>query len=156
MATALAASGIRPGQLIVAYVTCGIEFHVIARTALELNCPIAPLNPRSTGNEKETKHYFSILKPSVIVVPDEATAERLARSTPAGIRQAKVRLVCNGGPLGEIWEDFCAFAEDSRHRTEAIESLEIERKMDDVVLVIFTSGTTSLRKRGFNPCKGLC
>lgn len=147
-AMALAADGIKPGQLIAAYVTCGIEFHIIARAALELNCPFSPLNPKTTKNEKETQHYFSILKPAVVVVPDKATSENLAKSTPESIKQAQVLLVCNG--LGDHaknkWQDFCTFVAASESSPQVFESLKIERKMDDVVLVMFTSGTTSMRE----------
>lgn len=144
VAVALAASGIQPGQIIAAYVACGVEFHILVRAALELNCPFAPLDPRSAANGKETNHFFEILEPEVVVVLDEITAEHLTRSVPDKLERARVLLVCGKGqPLEGKWQDLSEFVEGAE---KGFELGKIERKMDDVALVVFTSGTTSLSK----------
>lgn len=145
MAENLAASGIRPGQLIAVYVNSGVEFHIMIRAALELNCPFVPLNPKSATNSRETSHFLEILKPAVIVVLDDSTAENLDQSVPSELAYCQLLLICNKARPNEKWQDLLDFVK-SADKSFELESLKIERKMDDVALVVFTSGTTSLSK----------
>jgi long-subunit acyl-CoA synthetase (AMP-forming) len=55
-----------------------------------------------------------------------------------------VRLICTESSQG--WEELGTFVEKSLGSDDAIGALKIERSTDDVVLVLFTSGTTGLPK----------
>ena len=146
MAIALADGGVKPGDVILAYVANGIEFHIIMRAALELNCPFAPLNPKTVENAKETKHYLNVLKPAVVLVPDRVISQSIIRSAPTEIERAKILLVYDGDCVTERWKDICSFVKNTSGSNSAIDSLQVKRNMEDVVLILFTSGTTSLPK----------
>jgi acyl-CoA synthetase (AMP-forming)/AMP-acid ligase II len=146
MAIALAERGIKPGDMILAYVANGIEFHIIMRAALELNCPFAPLNPKTVENAKETKHYLNVLKPAVVMVPDRLISQSIIQSAPTEIERAKVLLVYDGDCVTERWQDICSFVKNTSGGNSAIDSLQAKRNMEDVILILFTSGTTSLPK----------
>ncbi|KAF4632901.1 hypothetical protein G7Y89_g5223 [Cudoniella acicularis] len=156
MALALSEAGIEPGDVVLAYVGNGIEFHIIARAAFELNCPFAPVNPKTAENAKETKHYLNVLKPAVVIVPDRAVAQSTMKAAASEIEQAKILLAYDGEWAAEGWQDICAFVTNYSASSEAssdassssaeTDSLIVNREMEDVVLILFTSGTTSLPK----------
>jgi acyl-coenzyme A synthetase/AMP-(fatty) acid ligase len=135
-----------PGDVILAYVANGIEFHIIMRAALELNCPFAPLNPKTVENAKETKHYLNVLKPAVVMVPDRVISQSIIQSAPTEIERAKILLVYDGVCVTERWKDICSFVKNTSGSNSAIDSLQVKRNTEDVVLILFTSGTTSLPK----------
>jgi acyl-CoA synthetase (AMP-forming)/AMP-acid ligase II len=143
-AVALAKGGLRPGMKIVAYLETGIEFHIMMRAALELNCPFAPLNPKCVGNSREVKHYINLLQPAVILASSAKVAEKIEKAAPEGVAKALVRLICAESSQG--WQELGAFVGKSLGSNEAVDALEIERSKDDVVLILFTSGTTGLPK----------
>jgi acyl-CoA synthetase (AMP-forming)/AMP-acid ligase II len=143
-AVALAKGGVCPGMKIVAFLETGIEFYIIMRAALELNCPFAPLNPKCVGNSREVKHYIDLLHPAVILASSAKVAERVEKAAPDGVRKALVRLVCTESCQG--WQELGGFVEKSLGADDAVDTLNLERSKDDVVLVLFTSCTTGLPK----------
>lgn len=80
MAIALAEAGIRPGMTIAVFSENAIETHIMFRAALELNCTLVMLNPQSTSNERDAKHFLNLTKPNVIMVPNAEHARKLERS----------------------------------------------------------------------------
>lgn len=145
-AQALAAAGIRPGMRIAAFVYNDAEFNVILRASLELNCVFAPLNPKTLHNAAESKHVIQLLQPSVVIVPNGSAAKDLENAAPESAAKAIVKLVCGGQPnSAKEWlqfEDFTINVDGRDH----ISSLRIVRDLDDVCLVLMTSGTTSMPK----------
>lgn len=81
-----------------------------------------------------------------MVVPDEATATNLAKSLSDGIKHAHILLVGDSKGVHKPWGDICRFVQRSKSNFEVIEPLNIAQRMEDVVLILFTSGTTSMRK----------
>lgn len=143
-AVALAEAGVRPGMRIVAFLETGIEFHIMMRAALELNCPFAPLNPKCVGNSREVKHYIDLLQPAVILASSAKIAQGVEKAAPDGVAKALVRLICADSSQG--WQELGNFVEMNLGSEEMVAALKIERSKDDVVLILFTSGTTGLPK----------
>lgn len=147
MATALVEAGVRPGMKIAAFIENSIESHILIRAAFELNCPISLLNPKSSENTREVQHFFEILEPSIIMVPNADVAERVENAVPKGVKDVLVKLVVHAGKDGfGHWQDFGTFLDGGSGSDEVVRNLNIERKIDDLILILFTSGTTSLPK----------
>ncbi|KUJ19522.1 acetyl-CoA synthetase-like protein [Mollisia scopiformis] len=150
LAASLAASGIKPGMRIISFVNNGVEWHIMLRAALELNCLFAPLNPRVAFNEKEARHMMAMIGPSVLLVQDSNTAEHIQLHAPEAFGQASVKLFSTGGEdkadIPASWQDFAAFAENGIAGERVLKSLEVIRKPDDVTFIFTTSGTTNLPK----------
>jgi acyl-CoA synthetase (AMP-forming)/AMP-acid ligase II len=151
VAASLAASGIGPGMRIISFLNNGVEWHIMVRAALELNCLFAPLNPRVALNKEEARHMMAMIEPSAILVEDADIAEKLALNAPESFGKAPLKLFSTGGqdktkiPAG--WQDFATFAESSASAGEtALKSLKIDRKPEDVIFMFTTSGTTNLPK----------
>ena len=146
MVVALAEAGIRPGMVIAVFVENNIESQILFRAGLELNCPIALLNPRSTSNHRELLHMFEVLRPGVVVVPNPGIAKIIDEVVPEAMKDVALKLICAGNDGSNHWQGLGVFLEASLTSNEAIAGLNIERKAEDVILIFFTSGTTSLPK----------
>jgi acyl-CoA synthetase (AMP-forming)/AMP-acid ligase II len=145
MALALAEGGVLPGMTIAAFVENNIESQILFRACLELNCPLALLNPKSAINHRELLHMFEILQPSVVVAPNQGIAEVIDEVVVEDMKGVLLKLTCSGETV-KHWQSFGAFLEGGLTSNETILDLSIERKPEDVVLIFFTSGTTSLPK----------
>ncbi|KAG4433661.1 hypothetical protein IFR05_010849 [Cadophora sp. M221] len=146
MACTLARSGIRPGMSIAVFATNGIEFHIAFRAALELNCTFASVNPKMTGNAPEAMHVLKVLQASVLIAPDEITAQRIENAVVALDTQPTIKLAYGYGTLPARWQNFGSFIKAEDTSKDMISDLRVDRKLDDVVLILFTSGTTSVPK----------
>ncbi|KAH7408065.1 hypothetical protein BKA64DRAFT_438716 [Cadophora sp. MPI-SDFR-AT-0126] len=146
MVCALVGSGIRPGMTIAAVTTNGIEFHIAFRAALELRCTFASVNPKMTGNIHEIIHVLDVLQAAVLIAPDASAAQSLESAVVAVESQPTIKLAYGDGATPEHWQNFGSFIESGDTENETIPYLRIDRKLDDVVLILFTSGTTSLPK----------
>lgn len=140
MAIALADAGVRPGELIAAYLPSSVEWHVFMRAALELNCPWAPLNVKATKNKSDVKHTLEVLRPKVVVVFDGEMARDLQKNVPEEMDDMKLRLMCNGDSFGN-WRNVRSLVESSSGNEGILKDLNIKRDLQDVVLLMFTSGT---------------
>ncbi|CAG8957904.1 hypothetical protein HYFRA_00000245 [Hymenoscyphus fraxineus] len=146
MAIALAESGIRPGMTIAAFVENSIEAQILFRASLELNCQIALLNPKSTSNPRELVHLFEVLQPGAVMVPNLSIAKILEEVLPEAVKGASLKLVCAINERSGEWQNFGSFLEGGSGSAQSLDGLKIERKPEDVIVILFTSGTTSLPK----------
>nr|POF01368.1 putative acyl-coa synthetase yngi [Quercus suber] len=151
LARSLFAAGIRPGMKIVAYLSNCAEFHVVFRAALELNCTFVPLNPASANNTAEVNNIFDIIKPSVLVTQDAKTAEMITNCSTESVNSLKLRLIAMGSSddssrIKPSWVHLESFITESKLDQHKSTSVDVKREANDVVLVLMTSGTTSLPK----------
>lgn len=112
---------------------------------MELNCPLSLLNPATTKNKRETKHYFDVVKPAVVVVPDRNVAANLVENVSDAINLANLLLVIDG-PVDSPWQSFGTSFDQKPFEEEAMYLSKTPRNMDDTIVIFFTSGTTSLPK----------
>lgn len=148
-ANALWSSGIRPGMRIAAYIANNIEYHIWFRAALALNCPFAPINPKAATSVDEMRNVIDVTRPSVLVAQDRSIAHQFSTRCLDSDSMLQVLLVLDdddkAAPLPRGWRPFaeylaasdpeCSFNPDS-----------VSRSKEDVILVLMTSGTTSLPK----------
>lgn len=137
---------------ITTFLNNGVEWHVMFRAALELNCIFVPLNPMIAFNERELGHALDMIKPSVLLVEDAKIAEKLQLHAPETLsKTGQKKLFSTGGKdnstIPKDWHDFVSFAETVVTCGDtALKSLNITRKPDDVIAIFMTSGTTNLPK----------
>lgn len=119
--------------------------------ALELNCTFAPLNPKVAFHAPEAKHLLEMLYPSVVLVQGPAVAAKLEEYDPKTMGKVAVKLFSpleqeeiNSTPTG--WQDYSSFVENANTMPDTVSNLNVERKGDDVVVVLTTIGTTNLPK----------
>ncbi|KAF8857135.1 acetyl-CoA synthetase-like protein [Acephala macrosclerotiorum] len=151
LAASLVEAGVKPGMRIISFINNGVEWHVMLRAALELNCLFAPLNPRVALNKEEARHMMAMIEPSVILVEDPNIAEKLELNAPDSFGNAPIKLFSTGGQMKATvpqgWHDFSTFAQSGSTTGEtALKSLNIVRKPEDVIFMFTTSGTTNLPK----------
>lgn len=147
-AGALLTAGIRPGMRIVAFLSNCIEFHIVWRASLELNCTFAPMNPRSIGNAEEIRNVYNVVKPSMVIAEDPTIASRLVKLDSESASRLQLRLIAScstADDLPEDWESMDSFLKPLENE-KVFASVEITRKDTDVILILMTSGTTSLPK----------
>jgi len=142
-------AGLKPGQRVAAFLTNGIQFHIIFRACLELKLIFAPLHPSTVTHGEEVKHLFSIVQPTVVITQTSDLATKVQETAPDKVNSVDLRLVCDStdysAPSG--WGKFDDFVEHNDNSVgEEVNELDLEQNPDDVVLILTTSGTTSLPK----------
>lgn len=149
-ARALVAAGVRPGMKIVVVLSACAEYHLALRASLELGCSFAPLSPHLVANVPTLKHSLAILKPSVVIVQDEQMAQSLDDAVPESMESGILRLIAGTGANLQMqtWQSLDTFLteEQSNKAEDAFDISKVVRTMDDIVVILFTSGTTSMPK----------
>jgi acyl-CoA synthetase (AMP-forming)/AMP-acid ligase II len=101
--------------------------------------PFIPLDPRSMLETAD--EYLYRLKPSVVVVQDEAAAASLSSSPYT--QNTKVLLLCTTSPL-ESWISLSNLSAQEIPTAKPFDKGDNPGK--DIALIVFTSGTTSTPK----------
>ncbi|THY41286.1 acetyl-CoA synthetase-like protein [Aureobasidium pullulans] len=147
VAAGLYQKGIRPGMTIAIFPVVGAEFQIIARAAWELRCTLASIDPASISNPNELQHMLKCSNPSVVLAPTTELAEKLDKNAENTLHEHVLKFVTShqqtSCPNG--WSPFQElFSFGQEHQD--LDFSQIEHELDDEILVIFTSGTTSLPK----------
>ncbi|KAL9578555.1 MAG: hypothetical protein Q9212_005641 [Teloschistes hypoglaucus] len=159
LATSLYTLGIRKGDAIAAFLDNRAEWALLFWTSIRLDAVFVPLNPRTIQSREEITHILRVIKPAVLVVLDEATADSLEQSVAELIAPIAVRIVLSW-PKEHGREDWMSMEHvmsynsilnDGRGMVDSNNVGEIAfpsptNKLDQPALVILTSGTTSLPK----------
>jgi acyl-CoA synthetase (AMP-forming)/AMP-acid ligase II len=134
-------AGITTGPVLVLVGNC-VEFVQLLWAAARLGVPFCPVNPKS--NEELLQHYIQCVKPEVIVVQNSLISNTL-NNLESSLQTVKLSIV----------------VDDDEHRPDGWKTLEgltftgaqLETALpdpkvtvDDVAIIIFTSGTTSMPK----------
>ncbi|THX96300.1 acetyl-CoA synthetase-like protein [Aureobasidium pullulans] len=147
VAAGLYQKGIRPGMTIAIFPVVGAEFQIIARAAWELRCTLASIDPASISNPNELQHMLKCSNPSVVLAPTTELAEKLDKNAENTLYGHVLKFLTShqqtSCPNG--WSPFQElFSFGQKHQD--LDFSQIEHELDDEILVIFTSGTTSLPK----------
>ncbi|THW54163.1 acetyl-CoA synthetase-like protein [Aureobasidium pullulans] len=147
VAAGLYQKGIRPGMTIAIFPVVGAEFQIIARAAWELRCTLASIDPASISNPNELQHMLKCSNPSVVLAPTTELAEKLDKNAENTLHGHVLKFVTShkqtSCPHG--WSPFQELF-DFGQKHQDLDFSQIEHELDDEILVIFTSGTTSLPK----------
>ncbi len=150
LAASLYAAGIRPGMSVMAFVNNCAEFHVLWWAARELNCPFATFLPRVASSKEEARHLLEMISPSVILAQEATVVEKLEAIAPETMGSVKIKLFSPSSTEETVpkhWFDLEAFTTGGLEKSlKELESVQIERRLEDVILILTTSGTTSLPK----------
>ncbi|PPJ51770.1 hypothetical protein CBER1_09680 [Cercospora berteroae] len=160
LASGLRDQGLRAGQPIATYLPNGMEWAVTFRAASILRCPFVPLNPRGVTNVTEVEHMLKTSGAKAIVAGDADIATKLVSAVPDIISAMSVRAVPQqkSDTAPQSWINFYELfksgkdAEDwdeDRPHDSPMDS-PVQSEDDEVAVIVFTSGTTSLAKGGIH------
>ncbi|KAK4612094.1 Acyl-CoA ligase sidI [Fulvia fulva] len=148
LATRLHALGLRNGMRIAAFLRNGAQFAVGLYAAALLGAVFVPINPAMAGKPEEVDHMLHTADASALLAWDVDMAKALDRALSEGhAAKLMVKAICNTA-------DTCP---DGWHKLEALldpnsgyDQLPLEdankAHLDDLAVIIFTSGTTSRPK----------
>ena len=149
LAAALYDRGTRRGMCIAAFLFNSAEWALLFWSSLKLGAIFVPLDARSVSRQEEVQHYLKVVKPAVLVVGDDPAAETFHKNNDLDLPASTLRVVASSDrPVQDGWtslHDILVEARTSKTRVEQIEAAQNE-VMNDVVLIVFTSGTSGFPK----------
>lgn len=147
IATALYQKGIRPGMTIAIFPIVGVEFQIIVRSAWELGCTVASMDAACINNPREVQHMLGCTKPSVVLVPTSESAHKIGENAKDILQSVSLKVLTSHteSPNLDGWSNFQELFNYGLQHQE-LQFSDIQRHLDDEILIIFTSGTTSLPK----------
>ncbi|KAL8958716.1 MAG: hypothetical protein Q9183_005782, partial [Haloplaca sp. 2 TL-2023] len=142
--------GVRKGDTIAAFLDNRAEWASLFWASVRLDVVFVPLNPRMIPSEKEIKHVLQVIVPRVLVVIDGTPAEELENIAGDLISQVQILIVLDrlGKGLVNEWIMMKSLMSVSNiAQTVRQQSLPPPiNDLDQNMVVVFTSGTTSLPK----------
>lgn len=141
LAKSLQNLGAKRGVAVATFLYNDVEFIMAFWAAHKIGCPFVPINPRTLINTEEAAHMLQVAGVSIVLVQDNQTAikfDALPRS--AELNQTKI--VVSQIPPDSSWVTFASLM-DADNVNFSTEDGITENEM---VTVLFTSGTTSLPK----------
>ncbi|KAG8528286.1 uncharacterized protein KY384_007203 [Bacidia gigantensis] len=151
LATSLYRHGIRKGMQSVVCLHNSIEWALWFWTCAKLGTAFVPLDPKSISRKPEISHYLNTVQPDMLVVTDRTDVNTIQEYSDVALPNIKLKVVVEGVLDGEStsgWVSCNGLLLDS-HSPDKIETSSIEGVEDlesDVVLIVFTSGTSGLPK----------
>lgn len=138
-------AGITKKTPLVSFLYNGIEFILTFWSAHRLGCPFVPLSPRSLSHLAEVQHILNAIGQAFVVVEDDETASKLDHIDSSMILQ-KYKLP--NPSLGSEWRSFGMLLRDigPLASSSSLESISSAAPGQDLVTILFTSGTTSMPK----------
>lgn len=152
-AAGLQAQGITSGSSIVTILKNGVEFPMAFWAAHKLACPFVPLSSRTLSNAVQTRHMLAIADVAAVVVDDWEAAAAFDQLRNADER--KVIKIVAGETSPDGWTSISDLLEIGRIAKEDQQlqnglpnAQELQKNSDseNIVTILFTSGTTSLPK----------
>ena len=142
LAAYLSRNGIREGDAIVVMVPSCAEWALCFWAAARLGCPFVPLNPVIASRANEIQHVLSALGiVGALLAGDENAVKLLSNNAPSEVLNVNVKLILGGVGKGGWLALNNAFA-----MKESSTLPSPNRNMQDIVLIVLTSGTTALPK----------
>ncbi len=133
--------GVKRDQPVATFLYNGAEFIMAFWAAHKLGCPFVPLNPRSLVNAEEAAHMLRVAGVSIVLVQDTEIAARFdALSGKSELKQTKI-VISEIAP-DPSWVTFASLMQEvGTSQTSDEDTIE-----NEIVAILFTSGTTSLPK----------
>ena len=149
LATVLRTRGIGKGMRIAAFLFNSAEWALLFWSSLKLGAVFVSLDARSVARQEEVQHYLRVIEPAVLVVGDDSAAATIQRNNALDLPDSVLRLVVSSGkPILDKWaslHDILVKAGSKDKKGVPIDEVQLDT-MEDVVLIVFTSGTSGLPK----------
>ncbi|KAH8682289.1 hypothetical protein BX600DRAFT_505894 [Xylariales sp. PMI_506] len=142
----LRAAGVQPGAAIFTFQQNNAQHAITLWSAVELDCPLVPLNPRNLINKDEVSYMVNLAlgdlpkKKPVVIAADEEVAKSIDS---LGVLRDALKIVVQSAGASDDWVPF-----ETLLVPLPVPTVERIDDPDKVVngVVLFTSGTTSLPK----------
>ncbi|RAL15787.1 acetyl-CoA synthetase-like protein [Aspergillus homomorphus CBS 101889] len=146
LAASLAQAGIGSGSRIAAFLLNEAEWAVLFWAAARLECQFAPLDPRMLGQRADTLHLLRKLDPAAVFVSAAPMTTPLDAALQEGGFQPILKGITRAAsdePVPESWTTLPQLMANASDESILPPS---PTNTDKTVLILFTSGTTSLPK----------
>ena len=128
----------------------GVEWALWFWTCARLGATFVPLDPRAVLRKVDTSHYLQVTRPEVLVVSDRAAAEALQQDHDSAVWHIKLKVIAEHPPHREVpsgWTScnnlLLSHVGASKTEVDPGNGVNLDSE-NDVVLIIFTSGTSGL------------
>ncbi|KAL8698660.1 MAG: hypothetical protein Q9224_001755, partial [Gallowayella concinna] len=164
LAARLFSLGVRKDDAIAAFLDSRAEWALLFWVAIRLDAVFVPLNPRIISSKEEVTHVLQVTKPSVLAVLNENDAKDLGRAALHLVNEVSTRIIVTstGSSLAIQWTALSDVMATQAHMDSksngCSENASIPpalNNLDQTMMVIFTSGTTSLPKASFSTYQNL-
>ena len=143
MASSLEMHGVRRGKALATFLPNGVESVIALWAAHKIGCPFVPLNPRSLINVSQVTHMLRVANIAGVVVRDDQAAATF--DLLSGFSESiEMKIVASEKPSTPSWKSFGSLME--LERAIPITDPVSTDGQDDVITILFTSGTTSVPK----------
>ncbi|KAL8950727.1 MAG: hypothetical protein Q9222_003246, partial [Ikaeria aurantiellina] len=155
LAARLFAIGVRKDDRVAAFLDNRSEWALLFWMSVRLDAVFVPLNPRMVTAEEEVNHVLKVIRPSVMVVLNGEEAIKVERSAADLVANTAIRIVIdqmNAGPTVNAWRTMRSVMHPSVDEHAKLTQGEAtlppapSNSLDQTLIIIFTSGTTSLPK----------
>ena len=138
--------GIQKGMRVATFLNNGVEYALMQWVCFHLGCPFVPLNSRSLPNHREVLHMLKMAEVNVIIVADAQIAALIDDLISSSGLSISLKICVAEGEDSNGWVPFSSLLVPhvSDHKSHDIKASR--HSPEDTVLIMFTSGTTSLPK----------
>ena len=145
LATILHGHGVRKGSVVACFLWNSVEWNVFCWAAAALNATFAPLDLRVSSRPNELNHVLQTLRANVLVAQDLDVARNLDKATSEGLQKVKLKIFCEGVTNIDGWQSLRTLKDETPLTVDWASVPDIASG-DDLAVILFTSGTTSLPK----------
>ncbi|KAL8708367.1 MAG: hypothetical protein Q9220_006747 [cf. Caloplaca sp. 1 TL-2023] len=159
LASRLFAFGVRKGDKIAAFLDNRAEWALLFWVSVRLDAVFVPMNPRMITAKEEVNHVLTVIKPIVLVVLDGVEAVKVEVSAGDLVASVGIRIVLDQSshtPTMNTWTTMRSVIHNNVHNPEIPIQEGVTQppaplnSLDQTLISIFTSGTTSLPKASFS------
>ena len=155
-------SGIRKGDSIVVFFNNRAEWVLLFWTSVRLDAVFVPVNPRVIQSREEVRHVLRVTKPRILAVIDKSDARALENNAADLAIDVPIRVVLQStsGGLGTGWKTMGSLVSIPARAEGTISGEKgsmpsAVNDLDQTLMVLFTSGTTSLPKASISSYQNL-
>ncbi|PKY08439.1 acetyl-CoA synthetase-like protein [Aspergillus campestris IBT 28561] len=145
LAAHLAAKGMRHGSRIVAVFFNEAEWALLFWATVRLGCQFVPLDPRVLDHKKDALHVLNKVQPAAVFVSNSTMAERVDGIVEDMEHRPSFKCVASAIDdvnTGQGWTTMLKALSDTTDGALPADTVGL----NDIVLILFTSGTTSRPK----------
>ena len=141
--------GVKRGQHLATFLYNDAEFVMAFWAAHKLGCPFLPMNPRSLANAEEAAHMLRVAGVSIVLIQDTEMAAKFD-ALPRESDPSQIKIVISELAAETSWmtfENLMQEVDNSKSSDrDTFKSSDMDNIEDQVIAILFTSGTTSLPK----------